>query len=40
MILHLVIEGLWNIQDISAGSVGNRELWQLRDQQLMICSWL
>lgn len=36
MILHFVIEGLWDVQDISVGSVGNRELWQ----QLMVSSWL
>lgn len=37
-ILHLVTKWLWNIQDVSAGSVRNRKLWQL--WELRICGWL
>lgn len=36
MILHLVVEGLWDVQDVRVGSMGNRQLWQ----QLMVCRWL
>lgn len=38
-VLHFVIEGFWNIQNVSAGSLRDWKLRQLRRQQLSICNW-